>query len=166
MLLPNCRHVVVVSLWRHQSCSPFCHVLSGAKSRNAPAVSPFLLFVMFSLAPSVMFSFLSCSLWRQIYYFSELVLVRMYTFFVTMFGDPIQAWTGPKNMDTSTDNNTAITSAIPIFNARDASLVGSGRTPLESARAYASMPPDEVKTEGAWVRTRWRVGQGTIGRLA
>jgi hypothetical protein len=33
-----------------------------------------------------------------------------------------------------TDNNTAKTSAIPIFDARDA----SGRTPLESARAYAS----------------------------
>ncbi len=26
-----------------------------------------------------------------------------------------------------------------------------GRTPLESARAYASMPPDEAETEGAWV---------------
>ena len=35
-------------------------------------------------------------------------------------------------------------------------LVGSGHTPLESARAYASMPPDEAETEGAWVRTRWR----------
>jgi hypothetical protein len=34
--------------------------------------------------------------------------------------------------------------------ARDA----SGRTPLESARAYTSIPPDEVETEGAWVR-RW-----------
>ena len=32
------------------------------------------------------------------------------------------------------DNNTAKKSAIPIFNARDA----SGRTPLESARTYAS----------------------------
>ena len=43
-------------------------------------------------------------------------------------------------------------SSIPIFNARDM----LGRTPLESARAYASMPPDEAETEGAWVRTRWR----------
>jgi hypothetical protein len=60
--------------------------------------------------------------------------VRMNTFSVTMFGNPIQARTGPKNMDTSTDNNTAKTSAIPIFNAWDV----LGRTPLESARAYAS----------------------------
>ena len=41
-----------------------------------------------------------------------------------------------------------------------------GRTPLETARAYASMPPDEAETEGAWVRTRWRAGRGPIGRLA
>jgi hypothetical protein len=45
-------------------------------------------------------------------------------------------------------------------------LVGSGRTPLESARAYAWMPPDEAETEGAWVRTRWRAGRGPIGQLA
>jgi len=47
-----------------------------------------------------------------------------------------------------TDNNTATTSAIPILNVRDA----LGRTPHESARAYASMPPDEAETEGVWVR--------------
>jgi hypothetical protein len=33
-------------------------------------------------------------------------------------------------------------------------LVRSGRTPLESVHAYASMPPNEADTEGAWVRTR------------
>jgi hypothetical protein len=47
--LPNCRHVVVVSLWRHLSCSPFCHVLFGA-------ICHVLLFVMFSLAPNLSFS--------------------------------------------------------------------------------------------------------------
>jgi hypothetical protein len=83
VLLPNGRHVVIVSLWRHLSCSPFCHVLFGT-------ICHVLL--------------LSCSLWRQIYHLPELVLVRMYTFFVTMFGDPIQARTGPKNMDTSTSS--------------------------------------------------------------
>jgi hypothetical protein len=52
-------------------------------------------------------------------------------------------------------------SSIPIFNARDA----LGRTPLESARAYASMPPDEAETEGAWVRTRCGRGGGRLGDL-
>ena len=50
-----------------------------------------------------------------------------------------------------TDNNTAKTSAISIFNARDASG-------LQWARAYASMPTDEAETEGArglGVVTRW-----------
>jgi len=42
--------------------------------------------------------------------------------------------------------------------ARDA----SGRTPLESARAYASMPPDEVETEGAWVGW-WDAAAGGAG---
>ena len=42
--------------------------------------------------------------------------------------------------------------------ARDA----SGRTPLESARAYASMPPDEAEMEGAWVR-RWDAAAGGAG---
>ena len=49
------------SVWRHLSCSPFCHVLSGA----------------ISIIP-------------------ELVLVRMYTFLVTMFGDPSADPTDPK----------------------------------------------------------------------
>ena len=39
-------------------------------------------------------------------------------------------------------NNTAKTSAIPIFNARDA----LGRTPLESARAYASSGRDTPRS--------------------
>ncbi len=38
----------------------------------------------------------------------------------------------------------------------------SGRTPLESARAYASMPPEEAETEGAWVR-RWDAAAGGAG---
>jgi hypothetical protein len=38
----------------------------------------------------------------------------------------------------------------------------SGRTPLESARTYASMPPDEAETEGAWVR-RWDAVAGGAG---
>ena len=42
--------------------------------------------------------------------------------------------------------------------ARDA----SGRTLLESARANASMPPDEAETEGAWV-WRWDVAAGGAG---
>ena len=42
--------------------------------------------------------------------------------------------------------------------ARDA----SGRTPLESARAYASMPPDESETEEVWV-WRWDVAAGEAG---
>ena len=42
--------------------------------------------------------------------------------------------------------------------ARDA----SGRTPLESARAHASMPPDETETEGSWVR-RWDAAAGGVG---
>jgi len=42
--------------------------------------------------------------------------------------------------------------------ARDA----SGRTPLESARAYASIPPDEAETEGAWV-WRWDAAAGGAG---
>jgi len=37
-----------------------------------------------------------------------------------------------------------------------------GHTPLESARAYASMPPDEAETEGAWVR-RWDTAAGGAG---
>jgi hypothetical protein len=45
-----------------------------------------------------------------------------------------------------------------VMRARDA----SGRTPLESARAYASIPPDEAETEGAWVR-RWDVAAGGVG---
>ena len=57
--------------------SPFCHVLFGA-------ICHVLLFVMFSLAP-----YLSLP---------ELVLVRMYTFLVTMFGDPSAYPTDPKNM--------------------------------------------------------------------
>ena len=40
--------------------------------------------------------------------------------------------------------------------ARDA----SGRTPLESARAYTLMPPDEAGTEGVWV---WRWDAGWAG---
>ena len=42
--------------------------------------------------------------------------------------------------------------------ARDA----SGCTPLESARAYASIPPDEAETEGAWV-WRWDAAAGGAG---
>jgi hypothetical protein len=67
----------------HSSCSkpcvssPFCHVLFGT-------ICHVLLFVMFSLAP-----YLSLP---------ELVLVRMYTFLVTMFGDPSGDPTDPKNM--------------------------------------------------------------------
>ena len=64
-----------------------------------------------------------------------------------------------------TDNNTAKTSAIPIFNARDA----SGRTTLEWAPAFASMPTDEAETEGArgfGGVTRWWAGRGPIGRHA
>jgi hypothetical protein len=57
--------------------SPFCHVLFGA-------ICHVLLFVMFSLAP-----YLSLP---------ELVLVRMYTFLVTMFGDPSAYPMDPKNM--------------------------------------------------------------------
>jgi len=45
-----------------------------------------------------------------------------------------------------------------VMRARDA----SGRTPLESARAYASMPPDEAEMEGAWVR-RWDAAAGGAG---
>jgi fatty-acid desaturase len=56
---------------------PFCHVLFGA-------ICHVLLFVMFSLAP-----YLSLP---------ELVLVRMYTFLVTMFGNPSADSTDPKNM--------------------------------------------------------------------
>ena len=52
----------------------------------------------------------------------------------------------------------------PLSAVRRACVLG--RTPLESARAYASMPPDEAEMEGAWVWTRWRVGRGPIGRLA
>ena len=92
---------------------------------------------------------------------------------IPIWGVPISVWGLPffcffqsrtrSAFSRQTDNNTANTStAIPIFNARDASgrtPVGSGRTPLESARAYASMPPDEAETEGAWVRTRWRAGR-------
>jgi hypothetical protein len=52
----------------------------------------------------------------------------------------------------------------PLSAVRRACVLG--RTPLESARAYASMPPDEAETEGAWVWTRWRAGRGLIGRLA
>jgi len=60
--------------------SPFCHVLVGT-------ICHVLLFVMFSLAP-----YLSLP---------ELVLVRMYTFLVTMFGDP-SARTQKTWRDTST----------------------------------------------------------------
>ena len=42
--------------------------------------------------------------------------------------------------------------------ARDA----LGRTPLESARAYASMPPNEAQTEGVWV-WRWDAAAGEAG---
>jgi len=42
--------------------------------------------------------------------------------------------------------------------ARDAST----RTPLGSARAYASMPPDEAEMEGVWVR-RWDAAAGGAG---
>jgi len=52
----------------------------------------------------------------------------------------------------------------PLSAVRRACVLG--RTPLESVRAYASMPPDEAETEGAWVRTRWRAGLGPIGQLA
>jgi hypothetical protein len=45
-----------------------------------------------------------------------------------------------------------------VMRARDA----SGRTPLESARAYASIPPNEAKTEGAWVR-QWDAVVGGAG---
>jgi membrane protein YdbS with pleckstrin-like domain len=62
--------------------SPFCHVLVGA-------ICHVVLFVMFSLAP-----YLSLP---------ELVLVRMYTFFVTMFGDP-SARTQKTWRDTSTSS--------------------------------------------------------------
>jgi len=61
-----------------------------------------------------------------------------------------------------TDNNTEKTSAISIFNARDASG-------LQWARAYASMPTDEAETEGArgfGSVTRWWAGRGPIGRRA
>ena len=37
-----------------------------------------------------------------------------------------------------------------------------GRTPLESARAYASMPPDEAEMEGAWA-WRWDAVAGGAG---
>ena len=57
-------------------------VTKDSQLLNAPAAR------QFCLAPSVMFLFLSCSGWRQIYHFPELLLVRLYTFFVTMFGDP------------------------------------------------------------------------------
>jgi hypothetical protein len=36
------------------------------------------------------------------------------------------------------------------------------RTPLESARAYALMPPDEAETEGVWV-WRWDAVAGWAG---
>ena len=42
--------------------------------------------------------------------------------------------------------------------ARDA----SGRIPLESVHAYASMPPHEAETEGAWVRW-WDAAAGRAG---
>jgi hypothetical protein len=48
------------------------------RSLNAPAVSPFLFFVMFSLVPSVMFSFLSCSLWRQISQRSSCIAISLF----------------------------------------------------------------------------------------
>jgi len=48
--------------------------------------------------------------------------------------------------------------SYPIFNARDA----LGRTPLESVRAYASIPPNKAETEGAWVR-RWDAVAGRAG---
>ena len=38
----------------------------------------------------------------------------------------------------------------------------SGRTPLESERAYASMPPDEAETEGVWVWW-WDAALGRVG---
>jgi hypothetical protein len=57
--------------------SPFCHVFFGA-------ICHVLLFVMFSLAP-----YLSLP---------ELVLVRMYTFLVTMFGDPSAYPKDPKSI--------------------------------------------------------------------
>ena len=79
-----------------------------------------------------------------------------------------------------TDNNTATTSAIPIFNARDA----LGRTRLKSARTYASSgrgaprssrgaftprcPPTRRKRRGRGFGggTRWQAGRGPIGQLA
>jgi hypothetical protein len=65
-------------------------------------------------------------------------------------------------------------SSIPIFNARDAPahparagarlrLIGSGRTPLESVRAYASMPPDEAETEGRGFGRGGGQGGGRLG---
>ena len=45
-----------------------------------------------------------------------------------------------------------------VMRARDA----SGRTPLESAHAYASMPPNEVEMEGELV-WRWDAAAGGAG---
>jgi hypothetical protein len=60
--------------------SPFCHVLSGAIFLSCSVWRHF--FVMFCLAP-----YLSLP---------ELVLVRVYTFLVMMFGDPSADPTDPK----------------------------------------------------------------------
>ena len=49
-------------------------------------------------------------------------------------------------------------SGLAVIRGKDASR----RTPLESARAYASMPPNEAEMEGAWVR-RWDAAAGTAG---
>ena len=109
---------------------------------------------------------------------------------IPIWGVPISVWGLPffcffqsrtrSAFSHQTDNNTANTStAIPIFNARDA----SGRTPLESARAYASSgrgaprssqraltprcPPTRPKRRGrGFGRGGGRGGRGPIGRLA
>ena len=48
----------------------------------------------------------------------------------------------------------------PLSAVRRACVLG--RTPLESARAYASMPPDKAEMEGAWA-WRWDAAVGGAG---
>ena len=61
-----------------------------------------------------------------------------------------------------TSTSTCAASGRAVIRGRDALR----RTPLESACAYALMPPNEAEMEGAWVWTWWRAGRGPIGRLA
>jgi hypothetical protein len=57
-----------------------------------------------------------------------------------------------------TSASTCAASGRAVIRGRDASR----RTPLESARAYASMLPGEAEMEGAWVR-RWDAEAGGAG---